>query len=238
MRVIFSAVAFVISISSAFAVPAQAAELLPYKAHYDVLRGSSNYGEALRELEQEADSNKYKLYTETEISLLFLSDRRRFWTEFNFVDGQVKSEKFDYKRSGTGSNKSFASRFDYAAKQIINTKNGAIVEVEWQEQRIDEASHLEQLRFDLQTQSNELLEYVVLDEKGRSDDMRYRIIGEEQLQLPYGAVTAIKVERVREHSSRETSYWFAPELDYVLVQMTQRDDGEEVATLQLRRLQN
>lgn len=212
----------------------QAAELTPYETRYDVLRGGSHYGEAVRKLTREGDS--YSLYTETEISLLFLSDRRRFWSEFKFDGQQIQSTSFAYKRTGTGRNRGFSGLFDHQQDSITNTATGAVIAAKPSEFAMDEAASIEQLRFDLMAGTQELLTYAVLDEKGEGDQLTFKRGATETLSLPYGEVTAVKIERVRENSTRETDYWFAPELDYVLVKMAQRKDGDEVATLELSQI--
>ncbi|PHR64045.1 DUF3108 domain-containing protein [Pseudidiomarina marina] len=206
-------------------------ELTPYETRYEVTRGGSNYGEAVRTLKYE--NGRFNLYTETEISLLFLSDRRRFWSEFSLEDGQVTSYEFTYKRSGTGRNKGFSGSFDHDQHVIVNNESKQTTDIDASVYRMDEAASIEQLRLDVQSQRDEY-QYAVLDEKGQADDLVFRRVGEETLQLPYGEVKAIKVARIRENSRRETDYWFAPELDFVLVKMQQREDGDEVATLQLK----
>lgn len=210
----------------------QSAELTIYETHYKVHRGGSHYGDAVRSLKIDEDG-RYQLYTETEISLLFLSDRRRYWSTFNFEDGEVQPHFFEYRRTGTGNNKRFAATFNADEQQVNNAENGEPVAIEWSDDLIDEASMLEQLRYDLQASDANEFNYRVIDEKGEEDHLKYARQDTVTLQLPYGEVEAIKVVRVRENSSRETDYWFAPQLDYVLVKMQQREDGDEVATLLL-----
>lgn len=194
-----------------------ATELMPYQAEYAVLRDSSDYGEAQRSLSRTADGT-YELYTETEIAWMFLSDRRRYWSTFEWLNGQIATRSFSYKRSGTGRNKAFSNT--YAAQPPV----------------LDEAAMLEQLRYELSAVGAEEFRYRMIDNKGQTDQHLYRRIGSETLQLPYGEVNAVKVARIREHSDRETYYWFAPELAYVLVKMQQIEEGDEVATLVLRKL--
>ena len=213
----------------------QAAQLSPYETRYEVLRGGSNYGEAVRSLTQTDDG--YKLYTETEISLLFLSDRRRFWSEFVVQNGQIKTQLFTYKRSGTGRDKGFSGKFDWQQQQLINRDTQQAESADITAHSMDEAANVEQLRMDIQNAERSEFVYHVIDEKGQPDELKFRRVGEEVLNLPYGEVNAVKIERVREGSKRETDYWFAPELGFVLVKMAQREDGDEVATLQLSHIQ-
>lgn len=217
----------------------QAAELRPlqgYEARYIVERGDSVYGEASRKLEL-TSAGQFDLYTETEISWLFISDRRRFWATFAFTDARVKPISFAYKRSGTGRDKSFSAEFSPLQQQIINSSTQQPLAIEWQPDLLDEASMLEQLRFDVMNTDAETFSYRLLDEKGNVDVQIFRREAEQQLQLPYGDVIAVKVVRVRENSDRETEFWFAPELEYVMVMMQQREEGEEVATLRLEILE-
>ncbi|RUO47158.1 DUF3108 domain-containing protein [Pseudidiomarina donghaiensis] len=221
--------------SSAMVSESNSATLIPYETRYEVLRGGSNYGEAVRSLS--LTDGVYKLYTETEISLLFLSDRRRFWSEFVLENGRIQTQTFAYKRSGTGRDKGFSGIFDWQQKQLINRNTKQPVAVNIVQHSMDEAANVEQLRLDVQNQAQTDFVYNVIDEKGQADELRFQRVGEEVLTLPYGEITAVKVERVRENSRRETDYWFAPELGYVLVKMAQREDGDEVATLQLSHIQ-
>lgn len=195
---------------------ANASELLPYATQYEVQRGGSDYGEAQRSLQKNADG-LYELYTETEISWMFLSDRRRYWSTFAWQDDRVVTRKFGFKRSGTGKNRQFDVSFP-AQPPVL-----------------DEAALLEQLRVDLTDPSRSEFRYSLVDEKGQTDHHVYQRGVTETLQLPYGQVVATKVARIREHSDRETYYWFAPDLTNVLVKMQQIEEGDEVATLVLRK---
>ncbi|WP_411358059.1 DUF3108 domain-containing protein [Pseudidiomarina salilacus] len=214
---------------------ALAADLKPYDARYEVQRGGSNYGEAVRSLVRNEDGS-FHLHNETEISFLFLSDVRRYDAQFSFEDNRVSPQEFYFKRSGTGRNKSLHVRFDNAAQQVIEVDSGAPLPIEWNPQLIDEASMLEQLRFDLTHQDDSEFTYTIVDDKGEHDTQKFSRGELETLRLPYGEVEAVKVQRVRENSRRETLFWFAPAHDFVLVKMQQRKEGDEVATLLLEQL--
>lgn len=215
--------------------PVFGAELDTYDARYEVQRGGSNYGEATRKLTQREDGS-YVLQNETEISFLFLSDVRRYDSRFEFVDGWVEPIEFRFKRSGTGSNKGISVRFDDISEQIIEVTSEAPLPITWHEALLDEASMLEQLRYDLQHSDADEFSYRIVDDKGEYDEQRFARGELEVLNLPYGEVEALQVKRVRKTNKRETYYWFAPELEYVLVKMQQRKEGDEVATLLLETL--
>lgn len=210
----------------------------PFKAEYVVTRGGSDYGHAVRKLEA-TGNGAYKLTMLTDISWLFLSDKRTFNSEFKLENNRVKPLVFSYSRTGTGSDKSFAARFDHDQQRLVNQANDKAVGLAWNPNRLDEASALVQLRRDVahadRTDSGTReWQYNVVDEKGADDTLKFRWKSKEEVQLPYGTLETIAVERVRENSKRVTNYWFAPELNYNLVRMYQAKDGDETATLELK----
>lgn len=73
----------------------------------------------------------------------------------------------------------------------------------------------------------------VADERG-VENQRYQVEGKESVEIDGDSVAAIKVRRVRDDDSgRQTWLWFAPDHDFTLVQLVQRnDDGRHVLTLE------
>jgi hypothetical protein len=56
---------------------------------------------------------------------------------------------------------------------------------------------------------------------------RYRVEGEEMLQIPGGTVRTVRVVRDRgDDSDRETRLWFAVEHDHSLVRLVQEEEGK------------
>ena len=76
-----------------------------------------------------------------------------------------------------------------------------------------------------------------LVKRGKLVQYRFKIIGQEQLSLPYGKLDTVKIQRIRESSKRNTLMWVAPSLNYAMVKLTQYKNGKEQADLQLSWLQ-
>lgn len=227
-----------------FAPAAMAEEVTAYNAVYEITRGGSNYGEAHRKVKLNEDDS-YTLYTVTDISWLFLSDKREHQARFTVYEDKVQPLTFSYKRTGTGSDKAFSAIFDAEEKTVIDAESEETLSITWGEDLLDEASMLQQLQFDLENMQNNQgngddsetreFTYRVVDEKGQEDDMRFQLQETVTLDLPYGEVEALQVARIRDASSpRETLYWFAPELNYSIVRMKQWKDGDEHATMELK----
>ena len=217
---------------ASMAVWAEPVELAPYKAEYSITRGGSDYGEGQRYLTQ-TNAGEWQLYGHTDISWFILSDERTTESVFRVNDEQdFIPIDFQYKREGTGSDRAFHASFDAETHQAVNVASGKPIDIKWQGALYDEGSVAEKLRLDVAAE-REPLSYAVIDEEGHSKTYRFQRIGEETISTPYGQLDTIKVERVRDNNKRETYYWFAPEMNYLLVQLQQFKEGDEQATMAL-----
>ena len=92
-------------------------------------------------------------------------------------------------------------------------------------------------RLDLQqklAQGQKEFNYHVINYRGQERDYHLKVMGTEQLTLPYGMLEGIKVEIVRQNSTRETFAWFSPQLNYQLVRLQQFKDDKEQGDIQLK----
>ncbi|MDV6314783.1 DUF3108 domain-containing protein [Idiomarina sp. HP20-50] len=209
----------------------------PYQANYVITRDGSEYGHGYRYLEK-ASENEWELKTQSDISWFILSDKREARSVFILDDenNRLEPREFIYMRTGTGSDKSFHGEFEANEKRVRNVDTGNILDINWEQALFDEANVTEQLRIDV-ANGAETFKYHVVNEKGQEDEYRFEILARNQkLSLPYGEVEAIKVARIRESNRRQTFFWFAPELNYVMVKMQQFKEGEEQATMLLKSL--
>ncbi|MGM0430696.1 MAG: DUF3108 domain-containing protein [Pseudomonadota bacterium] len=208
----------------------------PYEANYVITRGDSEYGEGYRILEVSPD-DEWQLRTKSDISWFILSDTREARSVF-IVDeenSRLEPREFIYMRTGTGSDKSFHGEFKADEKKVRNVDTGRMLDVNWEDALFDEASVTEQLRVDL-ANGSEVFEYRLVDEKGNEDEYRFEVLTKEKLSLPYGEIETVKVGRIRDNDRRQTFFWFAPELNYVMVKMQQFKEGDEQATMSLKSL--
>jgi hypothetical protein len=203
----------------------------PFVAHYDAFRHDRNIGTA--ELSLNSISGElYELKYSSKVSRFFLSDKRYETTVFSFIDGSITPITYDFKRKGTGPNKSLNAKFDAKSQTIIlSDQDNLKWEGEFDNQlfRIDISRQLAQNR----TQ----FEYKFLNYRGQKRDYKIEVVEKETLTLPYGIIEAIKVRVNRDSSKRQTYAWFAPSLDYVLVRLQQFKDDEEQGDIRLNTYQ-
>lgn len=61
--------------------------------------------------------------------------------------------------------------------------------------------------------------------KGKERTHKYKVIGSEKVKTGIGEVEALVVERVRGNKSRQTRFYVAPSLDYMLVKIEHRESA-------------
>ncbi|MFT5311921.1 MAG: hypothetical protein ACI8Z9_000397, partial [Paraglaciecola sp.] len=211
-----------------FAFGAQANTLPEFEAKYTAFRYGKDLGQATLALHS-LGRDKYRLNYESRISLFFLSDKRSETSFFSFSEQQLLPYKYQYARTGTGSDKKTEVLFDQHQQIIqINDENP----VAWQGELDNQLYRLD-LQFKL-AQGETKFSYKVVNNRGQLREYVMEVVGKEQLDLPYGKLEGIKVNMLRKNSSRHTSAWFSPELNYQLVRLQQFKDGEEQGEIQLK----
>lgn len=201
--------------------------LKPFSANYVAYRSGNDVGSAHLQLES-VENNLYELVYNSKVSRFFLSDKRFEKTRF-YQDGDTLIPiHYDYKRTGTGPNKKLSVIFDQHSKKIQIGKDKAMDwdgELDNQLFRIDLPSKLANGVTDTH--------YDFINYRGEKRQYKLQVITTDNLSLPYGQITAIKVKIARESNSRVTFAWFAPSLSFNLVRLQQFKDDKEQGDIQL-----
>ena len=212
----------------AFSAQAQANSLPEFEAKYTAFRYGKDLGQATLALHA-LGRNKYRLNYDSKISLFFLSDKRSETSLFSFSEQQVLPYKYQYVRTGTGSDKQTEVVFDQTQQKIHINDDSPIV---WQGELDNQLYRLD-LQFKL-AQGETKFSYNVVNSRGQLRKYDMEVVGKEQLDLPYGMLEGIKVNILRKNSSRQTYAWFSPQLNYQLVRLQQFKDGDEQGEIQLK----
>ena len=206
----------------------EASNLQGYTAKYTAFRFGRDLGNAEQSL-QALGRDKYRLTYDSKISMFFLSDKRHEMSLFSYVKGTIIPYKYEYTRTGTGSDKATKVLFD-TKKQQIKVNDEA--PISWQHQ-LDNQLY----RLDIQNKlalGETEFSYNVVNNRGEIRQYQLKVLGTEQLDLPYGMLEGVKVNIVRTNSTRETFVWFSPQLNFQLVRLQQFKDGEEQGEIRLK----
>ena len=205
----------------------EANALTPYKASYKLLRKGTELGEGFRELVK--TEHGYRLNMTSKIKWMFLSDTRKERSDFVIEDDILTAANYSYNRTGTGPDREEITTF--AANKITSVyKNNESI-IKPIQLTYDSLLYQLAMRQDLIADKSPLSYHVV--RRGKQSQYNFKVVGEETISVPYGRLDTIRVERVRENSSRETIFWVAPSLNYTVVKMTQLKNGKQQAEMQL-----
>jgi hypothetical protein len=68
---------------------------------------------------------------------------------------------------------------------------------------------------------------------GKLKEYRFKVVGQETLEVPAGTFATVKVTKLRNNKKRQTYVWCAPELNYLPVRIWQRETDDSVYTSDL-----
>nr|WP_226991112.1 DUF3108 domain-containing protein [Paraglaciecola psychrophila] len=207
---------------------AEAEQLVGFEAEYIVYRFGRNLGKAKLSLKADKD-NLYRLDYYSKVSAFFLSDIRSETSFFSFDKSQLYPHTYAYSRTGTGSDKSTKIRFD-AEKSNITINQAQ--PIDWTGQLDNQLYRLD-VQLKLASGKREFV-YDIINNRGEHRHYGLKVVGKEQLNLPFGMIEGIKVKIERNNSSRETIAWFSPQLNYQLVKLKQYKDGDEQGEIRLK----
>ncbi|EUC70366.1 hypothetical protein Y017_09900 [Alcanivorax sp. 97CO-5] len=152
---------------------------------------------------------------------------------FNWQGCTPLSNYYGYKRRGLGKVKEAKLHIDRQTGVVASERTDKPMRsYDVSNNATDELSVSLALQCELRDGANEV-ELQVADERAQKTH-HYTVVGRETLTIDGGRVETLKVQRQRgKNSERQTYMWFAPDHDYTLVQLMQKnDDGEHLMTLQ------
>lgn len=207
------------------AAPPEPVDLKPFEASFtaSIVKGVTLNGSARRIL---SDKNSGIWLYRTAVNS-FVADIEES-VILKWEDGQVVPLRYRYKLSGALiRNREESIDFDWEKGLATGKYKGKSFEVALQPGLLDPLGYQLQLHQDIKAGKREM-EYRYV-RHGRLDEEQFAIIAEGPIDTPQGKMNAITVEKLRgEGSKRETLMWFAPDFDYMLVQLLQTEpDGSQ-----------
>jgi hypothetical protein len=206
--------------------------LRPFSASYVAFRSGKDIGNASLTLHS-IKEDQYELIYQSKVSKFFLSDKRYEKTLFANSTGSLVPSEYIYKRSGTGSNKALSLIFDKSKKSIqINKGDENDTQYIFWDGEFD--NQLFRVDFPQKlARGITSAQYSVINSRGEKRNYTLEVVGSDNLSIPYGNITAIKVLIGRDSRKRMTYAWFAPSLNFNLVRLQQFKDNKEQGDIQL-----
>lgn len=204
-----------------FALTASAASLPHYRAVYaTTYKGMS--AEAEQTL-QATTATQFVLSRNLKTMFVKLSER----SEFSIGAGTLVSSRYTYNRSGLVKKKDIEQLFQWDKNNLQVTENGRVRQVAITPPLFDKLNYIEVLRWQL-LNTKQLPKNLSVKFADRHHLKQYDfVVGNlEDIELPTGKVSAVRLERHVPEDNKHTLIWVAPSMDYMLVKLQQTDDGD------------
>lgn len=154
------------------------------------------------------------------------------YTQFEEVDGRFRPIEYQYQFNQSGSKRNSWIKFnreDMVARSMYKTET---VELEIGADHVDRTLELLVVRADLMA-GRSLDKYPYID-RNTLREAAYEKLGTETIKTEAGEFETVKYRRQRVGSRRSAIIWFAPELEYLPVQMQHFNKGKASGTVILK----
>ncbi|HXH03089.1 MAG TPA: DUF3108 domain-containing protein [Candidatus Competibacteraceae bacterium] len=200
----------------------------PFEARYTVYGQGIPLGEGSITLEN-LGQGRYRMRATvhpTGLAAMLISDRIDESVEGRCQDGRVLPQLYRQQRSGGKRSHDIRTVFDWSQGRVQTSVNQQQASLRLPVGAVDPLSLHLKVMTDLK-RSVLAAQYTFLDE---SELKTYQVQrqGEELLKTPLGTLRTVRVKQQKPDSTRITTLWFAPELDYLPVQIAQEKKGKEV----------
>lgn len=200
-----------------------------YTARFEATVGGFKMGEIERRLRKNEDGlyQQTSLIYSTGLLSVFRPDRFEEHSYWRWENDAPVPERYTYRFTGNKGVVYEQLDFDWDRMEVKSLREGKTTVLDIEEGVVDKLSYQIALVRDLRAGKKEFF-YKVAD-RGDIRHIRYKVIGEEQLDTPWGKRQTIKVMRQTETSERVTTLWFAPDLDYMVIKLVQDDSGTRMS---------
>lgn len=205
-------------------LPASAMALEPFSVQYTAdFQSVPVSGSAERQLTRNQDGS-WNLHFRASMLIAALREDSQFRQ-----DGRrFVPLRYELERTGLGKGKRVVHEFNWQQHLVTGNDRGTAVKLQLKDGLLDKSTYQLALQEDVAAGKTAMTYQVVDGDEIETFD--FRVLGRELVDIASGQVEAIKVERVRDpnKSKRQTTLWFAPGWDYLLVRLHQTEtDGKE-----------
>lgn len=196
----------------------------PFQASYQFSYNGKNLGSATRTLSKSGNQWNY-VFSARAGGLASATESSRF----SFNEGKIISN--DFKRSSKVLLRNDTLTIDFRPEEhlITTKKNNKARSFAWKSGVLDELNAELQIREDLKA-SGLKSTYPIADAKA-ADIRHFTQEGHESIKTRYGTFNTIKVKIQHSDPQRNTIFWLAPELDYLPVKVSHKDEGSSYGLL-------
>lgn len=208
---------------------AVAAERKPFSLDYSVSRNGKALGEAKLSLEQlSSETWQFRTHTVGTKGLASLAgveiDER---SEFRWTDGRPETLRYSFDQEMRFKSKKRSLMVMPNAQRVSGRDGDGEYNLDFEPGLLDRNLVVLALAGDVERELKEI-DYRIAD-KRKIDTNQYQVAGSEKIVTARGALDAIRVERIRRDSGRQTTIWIAPSLGFLPARIRQIEpDGDSL----------
>jgi len=201
--------------------------IAPFEAGYTVYAWGLPVGKSILTL-TEIDASRYRMHAEAYaigIAVLFMPEPIHIRAEGLWQDGTLAPVYYRYQRGADHNSVDTRLEFDWQRGIVQTHSDDQHATLLLSERVVDPLSLLLLAMWDLHRGHQAKQYATVLDNE--LETYQIKLEGEETLQTALGELSALRISSRKPEKDRVTTLWFAPNLDYLLVQAVQTKRGKE-----------
>lgn len=227
------ALAGMLALGSVAAAPS-GLPVMPYQAHYEVYASGFPIGDAVISLTSTGPGT-YQMSSDVRpngLVALLANGRIHEQASGEIRDGAVRPSQYERLLDTGRKSSTMNLRFDWPAGQVLARNDSDQATLPLAPGVVDPLSLQLVVIGDLK-RGQSPGQYSLID-KTRIKVYQVRNQGEETLDTPLGQVRAVRINQYTPGKTRMTTFWVAPELQYLLVRIAQEKDGKEELRMEIR----
>ncbi len=207
-----------------------------FHAEYQVSRNGKDLAHASLDLHRAGDHWEFITQTRgTEGLAHALGLDVRETSEFQWQAGLPQGLQYRYAQKAAFTSRQRSIQFDWTKNQAQSHDDKHDWELALKPGAMDRNLIVLALSADLNRKATQFNYPVV--ERGKLDDKRYVQTSRETVRVPAGEFSTVRMERQRTDTDKRTTSWYAPERDYLPVQLEQQETNGDTVTMRLVSLQ-
>ena len=204
--------------------PLYAAEIREFSADYEIFYGDIHLGKATYRFSH-MNGNSYRFDFDSKLRFLIFWDERSVSSDLVYEDQRLLPSHYRHDRRGTGRDYREEILFDRPNDRIVTTYGKEEKELDYETDIIDGLTMQLQMMLDLQ-RGIERPSYRIVD-FNRLKTYEFSLAGTEVLNIQDRDYESIILQVVRNNERRKTQMWFAPERNYLPLQMVHFSKGKK-----------
>lgn len=218
----------------AVATAADGLPVAPFQARYEVYASGFSVGEAVVTLTA-AGPNGYQMSSNVRpngLVALLASGRIQEQASGEVYEGAIRPLQYDRQLDAGRKSSHMQLRFDWPAGQVEARHNADQATLPLAPGMVDPLSLQLLVMGDLQ-RGQVPPQYRLVD-KTEIKTYQIRNQGEETLSTPLGELRTVRINQYTPGKTRMTTFWVAPDRQFLLVRIAQEKDGKEELRMEIR----